>query len=98
MNFFILSWNVRGIGKVEKYLHIKDIVNSSFVGLFVLLETKLKSISRVFLWQLCLFALVDRVCLLSKALPGIFGLSGIPRKLKFCNPGLTNSRFLFVVG
>lgn len=70
MNFSILSWNVKGIGRVEKHLQIKDIVNSSSVELVVQLETKLKSISRNFLRQICHFSLVNGICLPSRGLAG----------------------------
>lgn len=66
MNFFILSWNVRGIGRAEKRMQIKDIVNSSSLEMILLLETKFRSMSQTLLRQICLFGLVNGICLPSR--------------------------------
>lgn len=87
MNFSILSWNIRGLGRVEKRLQVKDIINSSSVDIVVLLETKLKSIPRSFLLQICHFSLVNGVCLLSRGPLVAFGLFGIRGRLKFSSFG-----------
>lgn len=42
MNLSILSWNVRGFGKAEKRMQIKDIVNSGSMEVVVLLEKKIQ--------------------------------------------------------
>lgn len=63
MSFSILSWNVYGLGRVEKRMQIKDIVNSSSMELLVFVGFKMKSIPCAFMCQIFPFALVDGVCL-----------------------------------
>lgn len=70
MFFSILSWNVRGLGRLEKRLQVKDIVNSSSVEIVVLIESKLKSIPRAFMHQVCPFPLIDGICLPSTGSAG----------------------------
>lgn len=70
MSFSILAWNVRGLGRLDKRRIVKDIVQSSSMELLVLVESKLKSLPRTFLRQVCHFPLVDGICLHSKGAAG----------------------------
>lgn len=72
-------------------------MNSSSVELLVLLETKLKSIPRVFYAKFVPLRWWMRFVCHPKAPLVEFGWLGILRKLKFCNLRLIISRFLFVV-
>lgn len=49
MNFSVLSWNVIGLGRYEKRLLVKDIMNTSSVEMLFKLELKMKSIPHYFM-------------------------------------------------
>lgn len=66
MSFSILAWNVRGLGRYDKRVLIKDIVSSSSVELLILVESKMRSIPPAFMHQVCPFPLVNGLCLPSK--------------------------------
>lgn len=61
---------MRGLDRFEKRSQIKDIVTSSSVKLVLLMESKMKSMPRGFLHQVCPFALLNGVCLPSKGVVG----------------------------
>lgn len=82
MNFSILSWKVRSLGKLEKRLQVKDMVNSISVELVVLQETKMKSIPRSFLRQICPFSLVNGICLPSRGAAGGIWIVWDTRKIE----------------
>lgn len=78
MKFFVLSWNVRDLGRGDKRLMVKDVVRLSKAEVVLLQETKVRRMDKGMLHQVCLFVMVGGVCLLSKgASGGYFGIFGM---------------------
>lgn len=63
MKLNICSWNVRGLGKEEKWWVVKDLVRRWKVNVFSLQETKLQFINRKMrrdLWGRCSFDCIHK--------------------------------------